>query len=296
MDRNPLPIFCAAIVYAVAASSAQAAPFLVSCAPNGVLLDSELTVGYDDPLTVMTPVTIPPAAPGADVVRTLGPTTLVVAPSPPSGISTAGPITRAPIGGGGAKDLVVAQTSSEFEYSAPLGTPGSDTFRLRAYGSGSAVSAFDAAGVAADAYVASRVQAEFYNEATPTSAPPPTNCNGQIALPPLRALAPYEVTLQVSILEQIGGVGPINLVYTHNPGAGPANITLQRGARYQVVLDYELRVPHGIDPPFDADVTFTVTSAAAVPSASAFGRVALILLSMLVGTYFVARSGHGRPH
>ena len=261
-------------------SSAEAANYLANCVPNGIILGSEMVIGYHDPAAPPAPVLIPPPAPLANLVHVVAAPVVVVSSMGAYGIVTAGPITKLPLGGGLAKDQVVGRFSSEFEYALPVGTRPLDSFRLRANGSGSAVAAFDLAMGPADALVQGRATAEFFVDTLPagTPLPPPPNCAGTVFLPPLRPLAPHEVVLQLTVLRAAGGV--MVPIYTQVPGGPPATVAIGPAALYRVVLDYTLRVPHGVDPSFDVDLEITVNEEVPAPGLAPFG-LALVALGFL---------------
>ena len=276
-------------LYLVIGSPAAAVNFLANCSPNGITLGSEMVIGYHDPTGPLTPVVIPPPAPFANVVHTIPPTVLIIPSVASSGIVTAGPILKLPLGGGAAKDLVEGKVTSEFEYAATVGTLPLDGFRLRAVGSGSAVAALDFIGAPADAYVQGRATADFFNDLVPAGSPgpPPPDCNGSIFLPPLRPLAPYEVTLAVTVLQGFGG--PMVVIHTQLPGSPAVTLPLAPGAFYRLVLDYKLRVPHGFDPPFDADISIDVAEALPAPGLSPFGLALLVLVVFAAGGGMLVR-------
>ncbi|MFP8877817.1 MAG: hypothetical protein VCB99_13125, partial [Myxococcota bacterium] len=115
--RTLLPdVVCLLLATAWALPSA-AVTYLDDCAHNGVVLESELTIGYQGvgSTTGMFVPSLPP--PALDLVLSSPPAqTLVVNPSP-SGVAAIGPITRLPLGGGvPMKDQVKGRVESFFEF------------------------------------------------------------------------------------------------------------------------------------------------------------------------------------
>ncbi len=270
-------------------SPAHSTTFMDPCSANGVQLSSEIVIGYHDPTTPFTPVPVPPPAIGANLIHTVPPYTASVHYSTAvTGIAATPTITRAPaFTGMPAKDLVVGTVSSEFGYGTPTGPLLIDSVRLRAFGTASAVNAFDTAGGPADAVVEGRAFAEFYVD------PVLPSCSGDIGLPALRPLAPYETRLEIQVLQMPAGTTSFIPIFTQMAGDPPTLVPITPNAFYRIVLDYRLRVPHSNDPPYDADITVTVMGAPAVPAMSVDRRLLLVMGLLLLGGGFLLR---GRIH
>ena len=258
-----------------AASPASAVTYLDDCAHNGVLLKSELTIGYQG-LGHTTGTFVPGLPiPALDLVVSAPPVSPLVVNPAPGGTAAIGPITRFPLGGGGAKDQVEGRVESVFEFGTPSGTAPVDSFRLRALGMASAVSSHNSVGNPADAHVFARATAEFFNGLTPVSGPA-TTCAGVVRVAQMRPLLPYETLMELRVVRDFTGT-PV-LVANQFPGDPPLVVTLIPGENYQIQFRYEYHVPFGVDPDFDAVVDIEVSPPAPVPSMSGPLRVLLALL------------------
>jgi len=269
----------------IVASSNAHASFLDACAPNGILLNTEMIIGYDFPGTPMAPSTALLIT--DDVWQLNGPSNLALSALGSLGGSAIPSTTRLPVGGTSAdpvKDVVTGEVVNEFEFGAPISGIPNDEFRMSVAGNASAVATLDSTGSPADAVLQATAKAEFFNDAAPSYSPP-FSCAGTIALPDQRSLAPHENKFEVQILEQIGGTGPVNMIYQHLPGSPATTVTLTPTSRYEIVMLYEMRVPFGVDPPVDASVTFSVSPPASPPPVPTSSRTTLwALLGSLVFT------------
>ena len=107
---------CLLLVWVVGLSGAPAVAitYLDDCAHNGVLLKSELTIGYQGVgHTVGTFVPGFPIPP-VDLALSVPPASQLVVNPAPGGVAAIGPITRFPLGGGGGKDQVQGRVESFF--------------------------------------------------------------------------------------------------------------------------------------------------------------------------------------
>lgn len=293
--RSLRVVLLASLLSILTGTSAHALSYLRACALNGIEFESEMVIGYNNPGTPMAPSTA--LLPSDDVWRMFGPPGLALESLGSFGGTMVGPTTRSPVGGTLAdpsKDVVTGEVLNEFEFGWPVsGVDESslDTFRIQVTGSASAVGALDAASSPADAVLEATARVEFYNEATPSTSPP-YHCYGQILLPPLRPLAPYEVKYEIEVFEKHGPSGPFDLIYTHTAGSLGWSTLITPSFTYRLVLTYLLVVPHGEDPPFDAQLAFTVEedSSVPVPSASWLTLLALAASLLFVGVRLGKRS------
>ncbi|MAG33708.1 MAG: hypothetical protein CL908_22750 [Deltaproteobacteria bacterium] len=267
-------------VAGLAGSPAVAVTYLDDCAHNGVVLKSELTIGYQGAGhttgTFVPGFPIPPV----DLALSVPPASQLVVNPAPGGTAAIGPITRFPLGGtgGGAgtgKDQVEGRVESVFEFGTPSGTLPLDSFRLRAVGMASAVSSLNSVGNPADAHVFARASAEFFNGLTPISGPA-TTCAGVVRVAQMRALLAYETLMELRVVEDFTGTPTV--VATQLPGDPPLLLTLVPGESYLIEFRYEYHVPFGVDPNFDAAVEIEVSPPAAVPSMSGPTRVLVVVL------------------
>ena len=266
---------------------AASVTYLDDCAHNGVVLKSELTIGYQGPggtTGTFVPGFPPPAL---DLVLSAPPAqTLVVNPSP-SGVAAIGPITRLPLGGGvPMKDQVRGRVESFFEFGTPSGARPNDTFRLRAVGMGSAVASLNSAGNPSDAHVFARASAEFFNGLTPISGPA-TTCAGVIWLTQMRGLLAFETLMELRVVQDFTGT-PV-VVANQVAGDPPLLVTLVPGESYLIEFRYEYHVPFGMDPNFDASVEFNVLLPAAVPAMDGTKRG--VLAALFIGLAALAMAG-----
>ena len=281
-------------VAGLSGSPAAAVTYLDDCAHNGVLLKSELSIGYQgvghSVGTFVPGFPIPPV----DLALSSPPVSQLVVNPAAGGVAAIGPITRLPLGGGGGKDQVQGRVESFFEFGTPSGTLPIDTFRLRALGLASAVAAFNSAGNPADAHVFARASAEFFNGVTPISGPA-TTCVGVVQVAQMRTLAPYETLMELRVVQDFTGT-PV-VVANQLPGDPPLAVTLVPGESYLIEFRYEYHVPFGVDPNFDAVVEITVAPAQPVPSMDGPRRgllVALIVAAAGLGMLGVRLRGRCR--
>lgn len=263
---RPAPSLSGVLFALLVLSSANShASFLDACAPNGILLDTEMIIGYDFPGTPMVPSTALLAT--DDVWQMNGPSNLALSALGSVGGSAIPSTTRLPVGGTSfdpIKNVVTGEVLNEFEFGVPIGGPTNDEFRMSVAGNASALGTLDSTGAPADAVLQATAKAEFFNDALPAYSPP-FSCAGTIRLPDQRPLAPHENKFEVQILEQIGGTGPVNMIYQHLPGSSAMTVTLTPTSRYEIVMLYEMRVPFGVDPPVDASLIFSVSPPASPP-------------------------------
>ena len=284
--RQSIPwktVACLLLVGGWAAPSASVT-YLDDCAHNGVLLKSELTVGYEGIGSTNGNFVPGSPPPPVDLAHSVPPVqTLVVNPSP-SGVAAIGPVTRLPLGGGAMKDQVQGRVESFFEFGTPSGTRPTDTFRLRAVGVGSSVASFNSAGNEAAAHVFAHATAEFYNGLTPISGPA-TTCVGVIWLAQMRGLLPFETLMELRVVQDPTGA-PI-VVANQVPGDPPLLVTLVPDQGYLIEFRYEYHVPFGMDPNFDASVEFNVLPPATVPAMDGVERGVLVGLLVALAAFAI---------
>jgi len=239
-------------------SGAQADTYLTTCATNGVLVSTTGTVTYDgflpDPADTKN---------GSDTDTAILPGTIAFA-SPP-------PLTLFPATGDPKPDLISAQFSSRFEFGTPTGTTSQDSFEFAAFGSASALGALNTNGFPADAVVTVNSSAEFSVDPVPVGS-----CPGKIELAALRALAPYETKLSVSVTEN-----PYTLPFVvalQSPGSPAQTVIVNPGTIYKIDLTYKMQVPFGIDPPFSLTIPYTVEAVTPVPAMDTRGTVLLVFM------------------
>ena len=111
------------------------------------------------------------------------------------------------------------------------------------------------------------------------------DCDTVLTLPAVRNLLPYEVLLEINIIRDPSGT-PV--VLTLGPGSPPQNVFLPEGFAYLIQLNYDYRVPFGIDPPFLFRFPMTI-GATPTPSLGMEGTIVVVLLLMFGGAVFQAR-------
>lgn len=277
-----------------AATNASAITYLDDCANNGVILNSEVSLGYLDifgaPSTAITgtfPYGSPPPA-GLDHATTVVGPVLVVNPTV-SGSTATSPslLVKTPFVGT-PKDRVEVAAELFFEFGTPSGSQPEDTFVFRAEGLGSAVSAGLLSAAPADAQTRVVHHVEFYNDLMPASGPA-TTCSGNIRLPNMPSLVAYEIKRELQVIAN-PATSP-TVVLTHSAGDAATSFTLTPGTGYAIDYQYEYRVPFGIDPPFDGTLTVTMSPPPAVPTTT-LGPAVLLLC--LTGTSWLMLSAMDR--
>ena len=265
-------------------ANATAVTYLDDCANNGVVLTSQVSLGYLDVpsggSTATTATFAPgsPPPPGVDhASTTVGPILVVNPTVSGSTATTPSPLVKIPAVGD-PKDHVEVTAEAYFEFGTPSGTQPEDTFRFRAEGLASAVNAHLFSGNPADAHARVIHRIEFFNDLVPASGPA-TTCSGLINLPDLRPLEPHEATLKLEVIQNPSTTPTVLL--TQAAGDPAASFALVPGTQYALRYEYEYIVPHGIDPPFDGTYSVTLASPPPVPTAPA-GLVVLLL--SLAGT------------
>ena len=102
------------------------------------------------------------------------------------------------------------------------------------------------------------------------------SCPGKIQLAALRALAPYETKLSVSVTEN-----PYTLPFVvalQSPGSPAQTVIVNPGTIYKIDLTYKMQVPFGIDPPFSLTIPYTVEVVTPVPAMGTRGTVLLVFM------------------
>lgn len=137
----------------------------------------------------------------------------------------------------------------------------------------SAVLSLNIAGNPADGVVIVKANAEFFLDPAPAGV-----CMGKIQLPPLRPLVAHELALKVTVIEN-----PVTtpvVLHTQDAGDPAAIIVVSPNSLYRIALDYSLRVPFGVDPPFSLLYAPTVST---VTPAPVLGEGQLMLFALLLG-------------
>ena len=185
-----------ASILLLAATNASACTYLDDCANNGVLLTSEVALGFLDvpgggftATTGTFPYGSPPPA-GVDHATTVVGPVLVVNPAVSGSTGTVpSPLIKTPATGA-PKDQVETAAELYLEFGTPSGSVPDDTISFRAQGVASAVNAFLISGNPADAQTLVKHRVEFFNDVVPASGPS-TTCSGNLNLPDMPPLAPY---------------------------------------------------------------------------------------------------------
>ena len=280
-DRLLHSILWAGLVL-LCATNASARTYLDDCANNGVLLTSEVSLGFLDvpgggftATTGSFPYGSPPP-PGVDHATTVVGPVLVVNPTVSGSTATSpSPLVKTPASGA-PKDQVETAAELYFEFGTPSGSTPDDTFSFRAQGVASAVNAFLISGNPADAQTGVLHRVEFFNDLVPASGPA-TTCSGNLRLPEMPALASFETTRKLEVIQN-PATSPV-LLLSQSAGDPATSFTLVPGTQYEIRYAYEYIVPHGIDPPFDGGYDITVTPPPTVPTGGGAG--ALLLISAL---------------
>ena len=282
IHRNRQCVWLALLLVWAVADRAQAVTYLDDCANNGVNLESDVSLGYlNVPGAPPTAVlgTFPagaPVPPGFDHVTThIGPVLVVNPPSVSGSTATTPPTLTIAPATGPLKDRVDFTAEAFFEFGTPSGSFGQDTFRFRALGNASAVGAQLIAGDPADGQARVQHRIYFFNDLVPAGGPA-TTCAGGLQLPNMRTLAPYEVGMKLDVIEDYA-VSP-TVVVSQGPGDPATSFVLNPGKGYMLRYEYEYRVPHGIDPPFDGSYAVTIAPPPPVPSfGKGWGGITLLL-------------------
>ena len=260
-----------AIAAATIAGPASANTWLATCSLNGITLTSDITVGFVGAGSGAGDFT---SAQATDLaLPALGPTGLAAAPA------------SLPPASGDPKDKAEGTVESSFEFGTPVGSTAFDTFTFRANGIGSAVSAKNIAGNPSAASVIGKATVEFFVDIVP-----PNDCDGFIQLSGLPALAPFETFLEVNVIQDPGL--PTQTLLATIPDNSPGQIIpIVEGKGYQILFDYEILVPNGVDPPFD--ITFSGTFSQSLPAlpAPALGWPGALALLVLAATVLAMQVG-----
>jgi hypothetical protein len=238
------------------------------CSLNGINLFADVEVGYDGVGSTL-------ANDFASASDSVGP---LVAAGSTSGNASANAV-KVPAAGL-AKDLVDGELKAAFEFGTPFGSIAQDTLVLEAFGDGSAENSTNAVGNDSDAVVTGEARAEFFIDHVAG-----VDCDTVLTLPAVRNLLPYEVLLEINIIRDPSGT-PV--VLTLGPGSPPQNVFLPEGFAYVIQLNYDYRVPFGIDPPFFFSFPMKI-GATPTPSLGMEGTIVVVLLLMFGGAVFQAR-------
>lgn len=258
-------VFGAALLTLTLAASgeARADTYLSACAQNGVIVTADLTLTYDGLFPGLGDSTNKFATDSVVL-----PGTVADAVSPP-----VPPLVLLPATGDPKPDMISAVASSRFEFGTPSGTTPLDTFEFDVAGNASALGAFNSTGNPADAVVHVAADAVFFVDPAPAGA-----CPGKIQLAALRTLLPYETTLKVTVTENPFTTPVIKAVQV--PGSPEVNVIVNPSNTYRIDLVYEVRVPHGIDPPFGVTIPFSVKAVNLLPT---MNTPAALVLALLIG-------------
>jgi len=223
---------------------------------NGVTIQSEIAVGYKDPVFGSSV-----AADFADDIDS----DLASAINPLGMADASQTILPA---SGAAKDQAQGALKSQFELGTPYGSVPIDEGRFSASFWASAWDAKNLAGNPSDAVVAALGRMSFYVDPIGMG---PNIFVGQLNLPGLPPLGPYETNLQLEVLDNSV---PFLTLTSGGPGAV---VPLATAHNYDLVLYYKVTVPYGNDPPFAFGYTFTMSL---IPEPSTFMLSALGLLGL----------------
>ncbi len=163
-----------------------------------------------------------------------------------------------------AKDQARVSPRLTFEYGTPWGAVPADQISLDVTGIVSAedASIFDpisASMVAADALVKVAARLQFFVD---TILEPAGTVVGAVNLPALRALTPFEILLEASLVEDEGPV--VALV---SAGEAGETASVRAGHSYRLDVTYAARAPFGTDPPFSLGVLLPMTPIVPEPAA-----------------------------
>ncbi len=256
-------------LFTLLATASSADTELGPCSLNGINLSADVEVGYDGVGSTLAndfasaSDSAPPIVAGAGTAS--GNASANALKVPASGL---------------AKDRVEGELKAAFEFGTPLGSVAQDTLMLEAFGVGSAENSTNAVGNASDAVVTGEARAEFFIDIVGG-----VDCDTILTVPAVRNLLPYEVLLEINIIRDPSGT-PV--VTTLGPGSPPQNVILPEGFAYLIQLNYDYRVPFGIDPPFSFSLPITV-GATPAPSLGMEGSIFVVLLLMFGGVVFQAR-------
>lgn len=224
---------------------------------NGGLLTLHVSYGFED-------------ASGGGASALLSAFESVLVPGsggPPSGVPVTlapGTLTALPTATSTAKDQATVTPSVVFAYGAPWGAFAADQLSLDVSGivSAEASSILDPLTgglVPANATVKVVATLLFFVD---TFAEPAGTVVGSVQLPALRALLPFELELQASLVED-------ETVTVGSVSAGEAALSaeVRTGHSYRLDLRYGARAPFGTDPPFSIGVLVPMTPIVPEPAA-----------------------------
>jgi hypothetical protein len=224
-------------------TSVQAASFVGIHSSNGVFITSDVRVGYDDPVFGTSVAADFALASDSDLAANFQP------------LGTASATALAvPLGGGAAKDQVEGKLKLEYELGSPFSALPLDEGRFEVSGDGSALASKNFAGNPSDAVVDARGRMTFFVD---TFLLPLDAVAGQLNLPAMPALQPYETGLSLEVYVDLGAVPDLTLL----PGDPATVFEVKAGHQYDLLLDYGVRVPYGDDPPFAFTYSFTAEPA-----------------------------------
>jgi hypothetical protein len=260
--RNLLLLLVGLFMFSAANASAESA--LGYCSQDGVTVSSDIfRIGFDGVAPV--PADDFSSATDSDLVSI----------DMPSGTANA-TASVLPAGGGAAKDRVDGSLEAGFAYGIPFGGTSQDTLVLQATGMGSAVESKNFNGNNADAVVEGEARAEFSIDIVAG-----TDCDTFFNMPALRLLEPHEILLEINVFLDPSGAN--QLLATLGPGSPAQTILLPEDHSYLIQLNYDYRVPFGVDPPFSFIYTVTLGESPAVPALGTEGAFIAALLMLVLG-------------
>jgi hypothetical protein len=250
-------------LFMFSAANASAESVLGYCSQDGVTVSSDIfRIGFDG----ATPVP-------ADFSSATD--SVLVAADMPSGTANA-TASILPAGGGAAKDRVDGSLTAGFEYGIPFGGTGQDTLLLEATGMGSATLSKNSNGNNADAVVEGEARAEFFIDIVAGM-----DCDTFFNMPAVRLLEPHETLLEINVILDPGGAG--QLLATLSPGSPAQTILLPEDHSYLIQLNYDYRVPFGVDPPFSFSYMVSIGESPSVPALGTEGAFIAVLLMLALG-------------
>ncbi len=251
------------LAWGTAPGTALAASKLATCSLNGVTVQSYLEVGFAG--LGSTPSADFDIRSATDQISpTLGfhVDAFVHADKPPAA--------------GDPKDVARGESVAYFEYGVPTGPSyPQDEIQLVVVGVASSISGFNSAGNPSSAEVIANSSVLFHLDVVPGH-----DCDAFVHLSGLRALRPFEILYEISVIKDPGTLAASTLL-TVLPGSPDQVVALPEGHGYELRLDYQFSVPFGVDPPFDVHFEASVSSAPTLPMPRV--RQGIGVLLMLTG-------------
>ena len=253
-SRFVMSVVTVAMVVCVVAGSVRADSLLAQHSANGGRLEATLTAGFNDPNGT--------SVPGTDF-QTDGPHSDQTDASLSPIASAAATLTTFPVGVSDPTDIAEGTLTVDFEYGSPVlgSSVADDTLEFSIDATLSALDAHNSVGAESDTFVNAKGTFDFFLD--PGFGGAPTGALvGQLDLPALRALDPFELVLSLMVTQDS------SLVASLFAGDAASSVDLFSGSAYLVTYQFAALVPFGFDPHFTTldGLRFTPAAIRVIPA------------------------------